>query len=68
MFKIGKFEDKNEVVKCTPDIRQYYKLEEHTYAGLFWGYHNITAQDVKYVKFNGVASDLYQNLMPTRYK
>jgi len=68
MFKIGKFEDKNEIVKCTPDIQQYYKLDKHTHAGLFWGYHNITAQDVKCVKFNGVASDLHQNLMPTRYK
>ncbi|EZA49132.1 hypothetical protein DMN91_005200 [Ooceraea biroi] len=68
MFKTGKFEDKNEVVDCARDSLRYYKLEQHSYAGPFWDYRNVTARDVKCLKFHGTASDLYRNLMPTRYK
>ncbi|XP_029169844.1 GDP-fucose protein O-fucosyltransferase 2 isoform X2 [Nylanderia fulva] len=68
MFKTGKFEDKNEVSECTGDSLKYYKLKHHTYTGPFWGYHNITTQNVKCLKFHGTASYLYQNLKPTQYK
>jgi len=68
MFRTGRFEDKNEVVDCNYDSLRYYKLKQHLYTGPFWGYHNITAQDVKCITFHGMASDLYQNLKPTQYR
>ncbi|XP_012226759.1 GDP-fucose protein O-fucosyltransferase 2 [Linepithema humile] len=68
MFRTGRFEDKNEVVDCNHDSLRYYKLEQHLYTGPFWGYHNITTQDVKCITFHGMASDLYQNLKPTQYR
>ncbi|XP_032671936.1 GDP-fucose protein O-fucosyltransferase 2 isoform X2 [Odontomachus brunneus] len=68
MFKTGKFEDKNEETDCIRDFLPYHKLDHQTYAGPFWGYHNITAKEVKCLKFHGVASALYQNLRPTQYK
>lgn len=68
MFKTGKFEDKNEEIDCTRDSLPYRKLDHQTYDGPFWGYYNITAKEVKCLKFHGVASALYQNLRPTQYK
>lgn len=68
MFKTGRFEDKNEMSECTGDSLKYYKLKQHTYIGPFWGYHNITTQNVKCLKFHGTTSYLYQNLKPTQYK
>lgn len=68
MFRTGRFEDKNEVVDCNHDSLSYYKLGQHLYTGPFWGYRNITAQDVKCIIFHGMASDLYQNLKPTQYR
>lgn len=67
MYKTGLFEDKNEEVACTEPLR-YYKLQDQAYIGRFWGYRNITALDVKCLKFHGMASDLYQNLKPTQYR
>lgn len=67
MYKTGLFEDKNEEVACTEPLR-YYKLQDQVYIGQFWGYRNITALDVKCLKFHGMASDLYQNLKPTQYR
>ncbi|KAL0102567.1 hypothetical protein PUN28_018099 [Cardiocondyla obscurior] len=68
MFKTGKFEDKNELIDCNINSLRYHKLENHLYAGSFWGYYNITARDVKCLKFHGMAYDLAQNLMPKRYR
>ncbi|XP_018347461.1 PREDICTED: GDP-fucose protein O-fucosyltransferase 2 [Trachymyrmex septentrionalis] len=68
MFKTGKFEDKNELIDCDHNSLRYHKLKQHMYTGPFWGYSNITARDVKCLKFHGMAQDLSQNLMPTRYR
>ncbi|XP_012533688.3 GDP-fucose protein O-fucosyltransferase 2 [Monomorium pharaonis] len=68
MFKTGKFEDKNELVNCDRDSVRYHESEQHLYTGPFWGYSNVTARDVKCLKFHGMARDLFQNLMPTRYR
>lgn len=68
MFKTGKFEDKNEEVDCIYDSLPYYKLDHQIYEGSFWGYHNITAKEVKCLKFHGAASALYQNLRPMQYR
>jgi len=68
MFKTGKFEDKNELVDCDHGSLRYHQLEQHLYTGPFWGYSNITARDVKCLKFHGMARDLSQNLKPTRYR
>ncbi|XP_076175466.1 O-fucosyltransferase 2 isoform X2 [Ptiloglossa arizonensis] len=67
MFKTGKFEDKNEIVKCTDKSLWYSKLESNKYNGYFWGYHNITSKDVKCVKFHGIMSNLQKNLRPKIY-
>ncbi|XP_029663960.1 GDP-fucose protein O-fucosyltransferase 2 isoform X1 [Formica exsecta] len=68
MFKTGKFEDKNEVTDCILDSLQFYKSKQHVYTSPFWGYRNITTQNVKCLKFHGTASYLYQNLKPIQYK
>lgn len=68
MFKTGKFEDKNEVTDCILDSLQFYKSKQHIYTSPFWGYRNITTQNVKCLKFHGTASYLYQNLKPIQYK
>ncbi|KYM92137.1 GDP-fucose protein O-fucosyltransferase 2, partial [Atta colombica] len=68
MFKTGKFEDKNELIECDHDSLRYHKLKQHMYTGPFWGYSNVTARDVKCLKFHGMARDLSQNLKPTRYR
>lgn len=68
MFETGRFEDKNEVTKCSYDSLPYRKQKQNdSYAGLFWGY-DITARDLKCLKFHGTVSNLRQNLKPTRYK
>ncbi|KAG5311928.1 OFUT2 fucosyltransferase, partial [Pseudoatta argentina] len=68
MFKTGKFENKNELIDCDHNSLRYHKLKQYMYTGPFWGYSNITARDVKCLKFHGIAQDLSQNLMPTRYR
>ncbi|XP_011149971.1 GDP-fucose protein O-fucosyltransferase 2 isoform X2 [Harpegnathos saltator] len=47
---------------------EMFKTDRQTYNGPFWGYHNITAKEVKCLKFHGVASALYQNLWPLQYR
>lgn len=68
MFKTGKFKNKNELMDCDRSSLRYHELERHLYTGSFWGYRNITARDVKCLKFHGMTHDLSQNLAPTRYR
>ncbi|XP_017884644.1 GDP-fucose protein O-fucosyltransferase 2 [Ceratina calcarata] len=67
MFRTGKFEDKNEITKCTKEL-QYHKVEANRYGGYFWGYRNVTSRMVKCLKFHGFISSLKQNLKPNVYR
>ena len=64
MFKTGKFRDKNEIVDCPKGKVGYEKLGKNKFLGNFWGYLNITARNVKCVKFQGTTSGLKKNLQP----
>nr|XP_031829552.1 GDP-fucose protein O-fucosyltransferase 2 isoform X2 [Nomia melanderi] len=68
MFKTGKFEDKNEIVECTAESLQYNKVESVRHGRSFWGYHNISFETVKCIKFHGMISDLKKNLKPNIYR
>ncbi|XP_074107565.1 O-fucosyltransferase 2 isoform X2 [Cotesia typhae] len=56
MFETGDFKDKNEIVECNKVILN---------RRLFWGYNNITANEIICIKFHGTASELVVNLNPS---
>ncbi|XP_012289250.1 GDP-fucose protein O-fucosyltransferase 2 isoform X2 [Orussus abietinus] len=58
MFKTGKFEDKNEVVKCLSDSQQRI---------VTWGYSNISMKEVSCLTFHATVSGLRKNLQPKIY-
>ncbi|XP_076647609.1 O-fucosyltransferase 2 [Halictus rubicundus] len=68
MFKTGKFEDKNELVECTGASLQYNKPGSVRYGRYFWGYHNVTSETIKCIKFHGMMSGLKHNLQPSIYR
>lgn len=56
MFETGDFKDKNKIVECNKVILN---------RRLFWGYNNITANEIICIEFHGTASQLVVNLNPS---
>ncbi|XP_044591061.1 GDP-fucose protein O-fucosyltransferase 2 isoform X1 [Cotesia glomerata] len=56
MFETGDFKDKNKIVECNK-----VRLNRE----LFWGYNNITANEIICIEFHGTASQLVVNLNPS---
>ncbi|XP_046479920.1 GDP-fucose protein O-fucosyltransferase 2 isoform X1 [Neodiprion pinetum] len=68
MFETGNFDDKNQLVNCTPDaLRKYQASSSGNYGAKFWGYSNVTANEVKCLVYHGTMSGLEENLYPDIY-